>query len=254
VDHVQIARQTPGMSGADLAQVVNEACMEAARRGQTVVDASCFQAAVATVAMGRERTSALVTEYDRRITAWHEAGHTLAAALLPDADDPVSVTIIPRGPAGGVTWMSGNDDIFLPRQKALARLVVALAGRAAEEYLLDGEHTQGASSDLAGATNLATAMVTQYGMTDFGYAQVDADTMRVGGQVAAQAHARIDGLLRDAHASATDLLRENGAVLEALATALLAEETLSGGRIRQIIDECRTAVAAGRLEAVRRPS
>ena len=254
VDFVQLARQTPGMSGADLAQVVNEACMEAARRGETTVDASCFQAAVATVAMGRARTSALVTDYDRRITAWHEAGHTLTAALLPDADDPVSVTIIPRGPAGGVTWMSGNDDIFLPRRKALARLVVALAGRAAEEYLLDGEHTQGASSDLQGATNLATAMVTEYGMTDFGYAQVDAETLRVGGQVAAQAHARIDGLLRDAHRSATDLLAENGAVLEALATALLVEETLSGARVRDIIEDCRAAVASGHLQAAHRPA
>ncbi|NMR19724.1 AAA family ATPase [Cellulomonas fimi] len=235
VDLVQIARQTPGMSGADLAQVVNEAAMEAARRGVTVVDASCFQAAVATVAMGRARTSALVTEFDRTITAWHEAGHTLAAALLPDADDPVSVTIVPRGPAGGITWMSGNDDVFLPRRKALAQLVVALAGRAAEERLLDGEHTQGASGDLQGATDLATRMVTQYGMTDFGYAQVDAETLRVGGQVAARAHAAVDRLLREAHQQATDLLAVHGELLEAVAAALLVEETLSGGRVRELI-------------------
>ena len=237
VDLVQVARQTPGMSGADLAQVVNEACMEAARRGQPLVDAACFQAAIESVALGRARTSALITEFDREVTAWHEAGHTLAAALLPDADDPVSVTIVPRGPAGGVTWMSGNDDIFLPRKKALAQLVVALAGRAAEERLLDGEHTQGASSDLHGATNLATAMVTQYGMTDFGYAQVDADTLRVGGQVAARAHESIEALLRDAHRQATTLLEEHGALLEALALALLAEETLPGTRIAALVAE-----------------
>ncbi|MBX9246590.1 AAA family ATPase, partial [Actinotalea ferrariae] len=237
VDLVRIARQTPGMSGADLAQVVNEACMEAARRGQGVVDADCFQSAVATVAMGRARTSALVTEHDRMITAWHEAGHTLAAALLPDADDPVSVTIVPRGPAGGITWMSGNDDVFLPRRKALAQLVVALAGRAAEERLLDGEYTQGASGDLRGATDLATKMVTQYGMTDFGYAQVDAETMRVGGQVAAQAHAAVDRLLREAHVQATTLLAAHGPLLEAVAAALLVEETLSAARVREIIAE-----------------
>lgn len=237
VDLVQVARQTPGMSGADLAQVVNEACMEAARRGQPLVDAACFQAAIESVALGRARTSALITEFDREVTAWHEAGHTLAAALLPDADDPVSVTIVPRGPAGGVTWMSGNDDIFLPRKKALAQLVVALAGRAAEERLLDGEHTQGASSDLHGATNLATAMVTQYGMTDFGYAQVDADTLRVGGQVAARAHESIEALLRDAHRQATALLEEHGGLLEALALALLAEETLPGTRIAELVAE-----------------
>lgn len=237
VDLVQIARQTPGMSGADLAQVVNEACMEAARRGADVVDAACFQAAVATVAMGRARTSALVTEHDRRITAWHEAGHTLAAALLPDADDPVSVTIVPRGPAGGVTWMSGNDDVFLPRAKARAQLVVALAGRAAEERLLGGEHTQGASGDLQSATRLATDMVTRYGMTGFGYAQVDAETMRLGGQVAARAHAEVDALLREAHRAAADLLEAHHPLLEAVAAALLVEETLSVGRVRQIVAE-----------------
>jgi cell division protease FtsH len=237
VDLVQVARQTPGMSGADLAQVVNEACMEAARRGQPLVDAACFQAAVATVAMGRARTSALVTDHDRRITAWHEAGHTLAAALLPDADDPVSVTIVPRGPAGGVTWMSGSDDIFLPRKKALAQLVVAMAGRAAEERLLDGEYTQGASGDLQSATSLATSMVTQYGMTGFGYAQIDADTMRVGGEVAARAHAHVDELLHDAHRDATALLAEHAALLEALATALLLDETLSGSQVFAIVAE-----------------
>jgi cell division protease FtsH len=237
VDLVQVARQTPGMSGADLAQVVNEACMEAARRGQPLVDAACFQAAIATVALGRARTSALVTEFDRRVTAWHEAGHTLAAALLPDADDPVSVTIVPRGPAGGVTWMSGSDDIFLPRKKALAQLVVALAGRAAEERLLDGEFTQGASGDLQSATSLATSMVTQYGMTGFGYAQVDADTLRVGGEVAARAHAHVDALLQDAHTAATALLAEHAGLLEALADALLLDETLDGPQVFAIVAE-----------------
>src|SRR5690606_14782012 len=225
------------------ASVVNEACMEAARRDQAVVDASCFQAAVATVAMGRARTSALVTDHDRRITAWHEAGHTIAAALLPDADDPVSVTIVPRGPAGGLTWMSGNDDVFLPRRKALAQLVVAMAGRAAEERLLGGEHTQGAVGDLQHATDLATNMVTKYGMTEFGYAQVDDDTLRVGGVVAAEAHAQVDALLREAHAQATALLAENSAALERVAAALEVEETLSGGRVKQLLAEA-DAVAA----------
>ena len=243
VDLVRIARQTPGMSGADLAQVVNEACMEAVRRKLPLVDEDCFQAAVATVAMGRARTSALVTDFDREVTAWHEAGHTLAAVLLPDADDPVSVTIVPRGAAGGATWMSGNDDVFLPRAKALARLTVSLAGRAAEERLLGGEHTQGASSDLQAATRLATAMVTEYGMTDFGFAQLDADTLRVGGQVAAQAHGHVAGLLADAYRRATELLDAHGPALAVLAAALLAEETLSATRVRQIVEQARAAAA-----------
>lgn len=235
VDLVQIARQTPGMSGADLAQLVNEASMEAARSGQTVVDARCFQAAVATVAMGRARTSALVTEHDRKVTAWHEAGHTLAAMLLPEADDPVSVTIVPRGPAGGVTWMSGSDDLFLSRGKARAQLVVALAGRAAEEALLGGEFTQGASGDLQSATKLATAMVTQYGMTDFGFTQVDAETLRVGGEVAVLAHRHIEQLLQEAYTTAVELVQNHPEQLRAVAEALLVEETLSAERVRELV-------------------
>lgn len=239
VDFVQIARQTPGMSGADLAQIVNEASLEAARQERTVLDADCFQAAIATVAMGRARESALVTETDRKITAWHEAGHTLASVLVPEAPDPVSVTIIPRGPSGGATWMSGTDDIFLTRPRARAQLVVSLAGRAAEEILLNGEHTQGAAGDLEQATQLATAMVTQYGMTDFGFVTLDADTMRVGGEVAAKAHKHISALLEDAYRDAQELLRENLPALDALAEALLKEETLSGDRIREVLEGVR---------------
>jgi cell division protease FtsH len=235
VDLVHVARRTPGMSGAELARVVDEACLEAARRGQETVDADCFDAAIATVALGKARTSALVTEHDRTVTAWHEAGHALAAALLPDADDPVSVSIVPRGPAGGVTWMSGNDDAFLRRRSALAQLTVALAGRAAEERLLDGEHTQGAAGDLQSATRLATDMVTRYGMTGFGYAQVDADTLRLGGQVAARAHAEVERLLQDAHAAATALLAGHADELASLAALLLTEETVGGADILRLV-------------------
>jgi cell division protease FtsH len=234
VDLVSIARQTPGMSGADLAQVVNEGCMEAARRGLDIVSQECLQSAIATVAMGRARTSALVTEHDREVTAWHEAGHTVAALVQPDADDPVSVTIVPRGAAGGVTWMSGNDDIFMTRNKALAKLTTALAGRAAEETLMAGEFTQGASGDLQAATNLARAMVTQWGMTDFGYTQIDEDTLRMGGELAVAAHGHIETLLSQAHTRAHAILQTHRDLLEAVAMALLSEETLSAERVREI--------------------
>src|SRR3954451_21437053 len=236
VDLTSIARQTPGMSGADLAHVVNEACMAAARHSLPEVTARCFQEAVAVVAMGRARTSALITEHDRLVTAWHEAGHTVAALVQPDADEPVSVTIIPRGPSGGATWMGGNDNAFLTRDQARARLTTSMAGRAAEEILLDGEHTQGAAGDLQAATQLAQAMVTQYGMTDVGFAQLDADTLRVGGEVAVLAHRAIDGLIREAHQRAETLLAEHRPLLETLAAALLDEETLDSRRIREIAE------------------
>ena len=211
--------------------------MSAARHGLAEVTPACFQEAVAVVAMGRARTSALITEHDRHITAWHEAGHTVAALVQPDADEPVSVTIIPRGPSGGATWMGGNDNAFLTRDQARARLTTSMAGRAAEEILLDGEHTQGAAGDLQAATQLAQAMVTQYGMTEFGFAQLDAETLRVGGEVAVLAHKAIDGLIREAHQRAEGLLAEHRALLEALAAALLDEETLDSTRIHAIAAE-----------------
>ncbi len=234
VDLVAVARRTPGMSGAELAQVVNEACMEAARRDLTLVDDGCVDAAVATVALGRARTSALVTDFDRRVTAWHEAGHTVAALLLDDADDPVQVSIVPRGPAGGVTWMSGNDDVFLTRGRALADLRVSMGGRVAEELLLDGEYTQGAHGDLTAASSRALAMVTKYGMSRHGYLLVDDDTVRMGGEVAREVREVAEELLREAHTAATALLTGHRALLTAVAEGLLEAENLTLAQLRVI--------------------
>lgn len=222
VDFTALARRTPGFSGAQLAALVNEACVDAVRRDLDEVTAECFEHAVATIAMGRARTSALVTDHDREVTAWHESGHTLAAYLQKQADDPVQVTIIPRGPAGGVTWMSGNDDQFVPRRKAHAQLVTALAGRAAEELLLDGEFTQGAAGDLESATDLATSMATRYGMTRLGY-----QVRRAGSAPAQDVSDVVEELLGGAHTAATKLLGEHRDFLSAVATELLAEETLT---------------------------
>lgn len=208
--------------------------MEAGRAGLDTVTAACFDNALATVALGRARTSALVTERDREITAWHEAGHTIAALLLPEADDPVQVSITPRGPAGGVTWMSGNDDIFLSRTAALARLTVALAGQAAEQHLLGGEYTSGAHGDLTAATRLATAMATQYGMTDLGLAVHPAEQITSGGQVEAAVTAQVNRMLEAARQAAYDLLDEHRDTLAALAGALLEAETLSLAEVRAV--------------------
>ena len=230
VDLLALARRTPGFSGAQLKSLVNEACIDAVRRSLLEVTQECFDHAVATIAMGRARTSAMVTEHDRRITAWHESGHTLAAYLQADADDPVQVTIVPRGPAGGVTWMSGNDNSFLTRRQALAQLVTALAGRAAEEILLDGEYTQGASGDLSAATNLAHQMATQYGMTKLGY-RVHHPQVAASSQTVAEV---VEELLADAYASAAKLLNEHRDFLAAVAARLLDEETLTLADISEI--------------------
>lgn len=226
VDWSLIARRTPGMSGADLAQIVNEACLVAARDGRAEVTNTDLDSAVATVAMGKARTSAVVSEHDRKVTAWHEAGHTLAAMLHPDADNPVSVSIIPRGPAGGVTWMAEGDDIFLTRKRAYARLVVAMGGRAAEEIYLDGEFTSGPHGDLTQATNVAYAMVTQYGMTDTGLMVRHEALMNAGTKLADETVEAVERLLAEALHSARSLLRSNRDLLERIVHALLENDTL----------------------------
>jgi len=229
VDLEHLARRTSGMSGAELAQIVNEACIEAARAKETIVRLSHFDAAVATVAMGRARTSAVVTDQDRLVTAWHEAGHTVCAYVQDAADKPVSVSIIPRGPAGGVTWMAEGDEIFLQRSKASARLVTALGGRAAEELLLGDDYTQGAYGDLTSATNLAYAMATRYGMTSLGLMVRDPQVL---GEIAhAGVTVVVEGLLEGALDEARRVLSDHRAFMEAIVEGLLDNDTLSADEI-----------------------
>ena len=220
-----IAKRTPGMSGAELSSIINEAAIEAARRDLIEINASCLSDAVALIAMGRARKSAIVTEKDRLITAWHEAGHTITALLHPDSPDPVSVSITPRGHAGGITWMSGSDDLYLQRKQAAAQLVVALGGRAAEEIILEGEFTQGPSSDLQRATDLATMMVNNYGMTRRGLTVRDSDK---------DTHEVVEELLSNALIDARELLLNNLPLMESIVTQLLEVETLEYKEIIEI--------------------
>jgi len=233
VDFVALARRTPGLTGADICNLVNQAALEAARAKRNVISNGDFDEALATVMMGRARKSAVVTDQDREITAWHEAGHTIAALVLPDANDPVQVTIVPRGPAGGVTWMGGDDNSFMTRSHARAQLVVALGGRAAEEILLNGDFTQGASGDLVQATNLATQMVTQWGMSNMGLVAMNPDRIVFGG-IGDRVHAEIDGMLNEALEGARTLLSEHRALFDAIVKELLDEDTIDVERLKAI--------------------
>jgi cell division protease FtsH len=232
VDLVALARRMPGLTGADIANVVNQAALEAARHFREELAAADFDEALATLMMGRARRSAVVTDRDRVVTAWHEAGHAVAALALPDAHDPVQVTIVPRGPAGGVTWMGGNDDAFLTRSQARAQLAVAMAGRAAEELLLAGDFTQGASGDLVSATQLATRMVTAWGMSSLGLSAFDPD--RAGPALANRVQGEVDSLLRDALEIARRVLGEHRTLLDAVVAELLDEETADLDRLRAL--------------------
>jgi len=224
IDYPGFAKRTPGMTGADIAQMLNEAALTAARRGATEITNEDISSALATTALGRERKTAVVTDRDREIVAWHEAGHTVAALVQKDTDNPISVSIVPRGPAGGVTWLGGSEDQFMTKTQAKARLVVSMAGRAAEELLLKGDFTQGAHGDLQGATHLATVMVTQFGM---GKNMISLDMERSMGSSLDLVNAEVALLLTQALATARTLVKKNQKLLVSIVTELLEKENLS---------------------------
>lgn len=221
-----LARRTPGMSGAQLEQVCNEAALLTARDARVEVTNRDLGAAVEYVVMGRARRSAKIDEQDRLVTAWHEAGHAVCAMRQEGAAPPVAVSIVPRGQAGGVTWMSQTDSQILSRAQLRARLVVALGGRVSEELLLNGEHTAGAASDLEEASNIARQMVDRFGMTDRGLA------VRPGGSDSSEE--AVEVLLQEALADARALLEENRALVESLVRELLEHNDLDEDALRQL--------------------
>jgi cell division protease FtsH len=233
VDPDVLSRRTAGFSGADLANLVNTAALLAVRAGKASITSSELDEALATVALGPARRSAVVAAQDRRITAWHEAGHALVGLWLEHAADPISVSIVPRGQAGGVTWFPGHDDMFLSRRQATAQLAVAMAGRAAEELLLGDDFTQGAAQDFRAATDLARRMVTEYGMGSMGPGFVLPEETHIG-VLAERVHASVQTLLEEALACARNLLSPGRDVLEAVADRLLEDETVDGAALLEL--------------------
>jgi cell division protease FtsH len=174
--------------------------------------------------------------------AWHEAGHAAAALLLPDAENPVTVTIIPRGGAGGVTWMQGSENDFLTRAQAQSRLIVSMGGRAAEKLLLDGDFTQGAHGDLQSATALATEMVARYGM---GRRLVSVDPVP-GSTGSDTINDEAAELIANAAREADRLLGRNRRLVTVIADALLDQETLDEEQLRTLYQKT--------IRAARKPS
>ncbi len=251
----ELARMTPGFAGADLANLVNEAALAAARRGKTQVERVDFQEALDKLLLGAKR-EALMDERERRIVAYHEGGHALVAAVLPDVDPLYKVTIVPRGRSLGVTQFLPEDDRRnYPRSYLLERLAVALGGRAGEEVAL-GEITSGAENDLKEATRLARRMVTTWGMgekTGLATYDLDGENAFLGqqalegpgrmysGATAERVDAEVERLLEQAHQQACTALSEHRAALERLAQALLQEEVLERDQILAIVADAQTA-------------
>jgi cell division protease FtsH len=235
IDFKALAKRIPGMSGADIAALFNEASLLCARREGDSITEKDLAEAIAVVYLGRERKSAVVTLRDREITAWHEAGHAVVAMLDKNADDPVSVTIVPRGQTGGVTWLGGSDHNYTTKSQALARLRISMGGRAGEELLLDGDYTQGAVGDLSSATALATEMVSSWGMGER-LANIMEQQLYMGG-MGEIVHLESDRLIGTALVEAREVLALNLNYFKTVAEKLLDAESLDLNELKAIAND-----------------
>ncbi|MEJ5156139.1 ATP-dependent zinc metalloprotease FtsH [Gluconobacter wancherniae] len=259
VDPKIIARGTPGFSGADLANLVNEAALLAARQGRRTVSMAQFEEAKDKVMMGAERRSMVMTEDEKRSTAYHESGHALCAVFTPGSDPIHKATIVPRGRALGlVMTLPEKDNISYSRKWCLARLVIAMGGRVAEEIVFGhDEVSAGASGDIKSATDIARRMITEWGMSDklgmiaygdngqevfLGHSV--AQNKNVSEHTAREIDKEIKELIDTAYAQARSLLLTHIDDLHRLTAALLEYETLTGDEVGRII----------RGEAIERPT
>ncbi|MGN6580744.1 MAG: ATP-dependent zinc metalloprotease FtsH [Bordetella sp.] len=249
VDASILARGTPGFSGADLANLVNEAALFAARRNGRTVDMSDFEKAKDKIIMGAERRSIVMPEEERKNTAYHESGHAIVARMLPKTDPVHKVTIIPRGRALGVTMQLPETDRYsMDKTRLLSTIAVLFGGRIAEELFMD-QMTTGASNDFERVTAIARDIVTRYGMTDslgpMVYAENEGEVF-LGRSVTKTTHmseatmqkvdAEIRSIIDEQYGVARKILEDNRDKVEAMTAALLEWETIDSDQINDIID------------------
>jgi len=240
---------TPGFSGADLANLVNESALFAARRGARVVEMQDFEKAKDKVMMGAERRSMVMTEDERRTTAYHESGHAVVARLLPHTDPVHKVTIIPRGRALGLTMQLPEQDRYAyDREFLLARIAVLFGGRVAEEIFMK-QMTTGASNDFERATQMARDMVTRYGMSDvlgpMVYAENEGEvflgrsvtkTVNMSEETMRSVDGEIRRIIDEQYHLARRLLQENHDKVDIMAKTLLDWETIDADQILDIME------------------
>ncbi|MCI0438222.1 MAG: AAA family ATPase, partial [Chloroflexi bacterium] len=244
-----VARQTIGFSGADLANLVNEAAILAARRGKTLITADEFAESIDRVIAGPQRKSRVVSQREKEITAYHEAGHALVAHLLPNADRPYKVTIVARGGTGGHTrYLPDEDRRLWAKGQFEDMIAAALGGRVAEEVMF-GEITTGAGSDIEQATNIARTMVTRYGMSEklgpraFGKRE---ELVFLGRElheqrdysdsVAEDIDDEVRDIIETAYQKAVEVVSEHKDKLKVLAEYLIARETIEGEALKNLLD------------------
>jgi cell division protease FtsH len=243
-----LARGTPGMSGADLANLVNEAALFAARRNKRFVEMDDFESAKDKIFMGAERKSMVITPEDKKKTAYHESGHAIIGMTLPGCDPVHKVTVIPRGRALGVTWSLPEIDRYsVYRNQMLAKICMAFGGRVAEE-LFTGDISTGASNDFERATQMARDMVTRYGMSEalgpMVYGENEGEVFlgrsvtthkNISESTLQKVDAEIRRILDEQYALAKKILTENRDKVEAMTSALLEWETIDAEQIQDIM-------------------
>ena len=242
-----IARSTVGFTGADLENLLNEAALLAAREGKTKIGLKDIDNAFLKVIMGNEKKNRVITEHERKITAYHEAGHALTSRVLPTQDPVQQVSIVPRGRAGGFTLnMPKEDKYYNTKQQMEEELIVLLGGRVAEKLIMDDIST-GASNDIQRATDIARKMVTKYGMSDkigpidFSSTQSEvflgrdfANTNQLSEQTASLIDSEVKELIHKAYERCEQILRDNMDILHRLARFLLDNETMDNAQLEAI--------------------
>ena len=250
VDPLVIARGTPGFSGADLANLVNEAALFAARYADKKVEQSHFDLAKDKIMMGPERKSMMLTDDQKKLTAYHESGHAIVGRLMPEHDPVYKVTIIPRGRALGVTMFLPEEDKYMQsKQYLLSRIATLFGGRIAEEIIYGKQQiTTGASNDIEVATGIATNMVTKWGLSSLGplkYGEDDTNPFlgksaamqnkTFGGETSNKIDVEIKKIIDDSYKKAMKILKDNLDKLHVMADALIKYETIDSDQIDDIM-------------------
>jgi len=252
----QVSRRTPGFSGASLANLMNEAAIFAARKNKTTIGNDEISDALDRISLGPEKKNAVQSVQRKELVAYHEAGHAVVGALIPDYDQVAKISIVPRGNAGGLTFFAPNEDrvdsALYTRQFLEGQMAVALGGRVAEELIFgEDEVTTGASNDLERVASTAKMMVTRFGMSErvgqvalaqdggspFMGRQMGTQQRQVSGETKALVDQEVSRLVNQAYAKAKLLLQDNRPALDALAKLLVEKETVTAEEFQQILND-----------------
>nr|YP_009315011.1 Cell division protein FTSH [Scinaia undulata]SCW23466.1 Cell division protein FTSH [Scinaia undulata] len=243
-----IARRTPGFSGADLANLLNEAAIITARKRKNAITMAEVDASIDRIVAGMEGTH-LVNSKSKRLIAYHEIGHAIVGTLLKDHDPVQKVTLVPRGQARGLTWFVPNDDqSLISKTQIMARIMGALGGRAAEEIVFGNtEVTTGASNDLQQVTSMARQMVTRFGMSKIGPLSLESESSNpflgrgmntsseYSDEIAIQIDKQVQGIVAECHKQVLSIIEDNRVVIDQLVDMLLEQETIDGKTLEKII-------------------